>query len=74
MVLTVALHWNSRCSRSLRCRGDPLTDVVVAIDELTAALAIQFGVDPATAAAASLADLPPQAILIALLLEARAAF
>jgi len=55
-------------------QGDPLTDVVVAIDELTAALAIQFGVDPATAAAASLADLPPQAILIALLLEARAAF
>ncbi len=55
-------------------QGDPLTDVVTAIDELTAALATQFGVDPATAAATSLADLPPQAIPIALLLEARAAF
>ncbi|MEN8006520.1 MAG: hypothetical protein ABFS42_05860 [Candidatus Krumholzibacteriota bacterium] len=53
--------------------GDPLGDAVAALDELTLALAAQFGLDPGVLAATSLADLPPQAIPVALLLEARAA-
>ncbi len=54
--------------------GDPLADVVAAVDELTAQLAGQFGLDTGTVAATGLAELPPQAVPVALLLEAREHF
>lgn len=54
--------------------GDPLGDVVAALDELVTALANQLGLDPETVAATSLDNLPPQAVPLALLLEAREAF
>jgi hypothetical protein len=54
--------------------GDPLADVAAAFDQLLAALAGQLGLDPDTVASTSLDQLPPQAIPLALLLEAREAF
>jgi hypothetical protein len=54
-------------------QGDPLSDLAAAIDELSLALASQFGADPAAVNAASLADLPPQEVPLALLLQVAAA-
>jgi hypothetical protein len=54
--------------------GNSLGDVVAALDEVTADFVNQFGLDANQVASTSLADLPPQAIPVALLLEARANF
>jgi len=54
--------------------GDPLGKTVVVMDSLTAAFAAELGLDTAQVASTSLADLPPEAVPVALLLEGRAAF
>lgn len=51
--------------------GDPLGDVVAALDQVITDFVAQFGLDANQLANTSLADLPPQAVPVALLLEAR---
>jgi len=54
--------------------GDPLGDVVSDLDQVIDDFVNQFGLDANQLATISLADLPPQAVPVALLLEARADF